>query len=375
MVSHGFVHPEMLVNNNFRWPVYLEYVGSGFLSVLIFFCISGYVIGLNYDRPKLSIKDYLKKRAVRLYPIYIVSIIVCLIVTGGVSFYILAGNLLFLQNFAPYGHINIPVYINYVTWSLNFEVVYYLLFIAIFFARPRVWVLLLILIAGSILAMHASHQYEFASGYINGFYFWMAGLIIAWTAANNNSQERAPVHLLSLLFLHLCQSYLGIGSIALHLVHIYTIDGVNWLFDLPFCVMVICTLTGKDNTLLRINKIYCYALPAALFIYLILTHRLFETERWIVCIIFWILSLAFYFEKRLSAYLLNKLIYIGHISYGLYLFHVPVAYLVKKVVLIDNPNIEIPVKYALWAVLTFALAIVLELKVQPVIKRYFFPKT
>ena len=373
MVSHGFVHPEMLVNN-FKWPVYLEYIGAGFLSVLIFFCISGYVIGINYDRSHFSIKDYLKKRAVRLYPIYIFAIILCVIVTGGVSFFLLSGNVLFLQNEFPYVHFNVPVYLNYVSWSLNYEVVYYLLFIALFYLRPKVWVLLSGLLILSLLFMHASTPFIFFSNYVNGFYFWLAGLLIAWGFFNGKTDKNISVPLISLLFLHLCQAYLGIGVIILHIVYIYATTGLNWLFDLPFCIMIICILTGKDNIFLRFNKIFCYVIPAFVFAYLLLNQRLFENERWIMCFIFWILSLAFYFEKKISAFLLNKLTYVGHISYALYLFHVPVALLVRKFVFISDPKVEIPVKYFLWFSITFILAIFLELKVQPVIKRYFFTK-
>lgn len=46
MVSHGIVHANMLLNN-FQWPAYMNYFGAGYLSVIIFFCISGYVIGVK----------------------------------------------------------------------------------------------------------------------------------------------------------------------------------------------------------------------------------------------------------------------------------------------------------------------------------------
>src|ERR1700741_4678689 len=64
-INHGTVHEDLLVDN-FKWPVFVSYFGSPYLSVLMFFCISGYVIGLTNDTAKLNVKQYLKKRAIRL---------------------------------------------------------------------------------------------------------------------------------------------------------------------------------------------------------------------------------------------------------------------------------------------------------------------
>jgi len=371
MISHAFVHPGMLADN-FAWPEYLSYIGAGYLSVLVFFCISGYVIGLNYDRQEFSIKNYLKKRAVRLYPIYLFSIVLCLFITGGVSFFVLSGNIFFLQNDMPYGHFKIPVYFNFVTWSLNYEALYYLLFIAIFYLRPKVWVLLSAVVVINILLFRANLPWLFIASYTNGLCFWMAGLLITWVFFNSGTQKASAVPLLSLLFLHLCMNYLGLGEVILHVINLYPKSNINWLFDLPFCIMVIGVLTGKDNRFFRINKLLSYILPACVFAFLILHNRLFEDIRWIMCIIFWVLSLVFYFENRISAFLLNKLTFFGKISYAIYLLHVPIAYLIKKLVFISNRNIEIPVKYFLWIFITLSLSILLELTVQPAVKKYFF---
>ncbi|MEX8548193.1 MAG: hypothetical protein V5804_11380, partial [Mucilaginibacter sp.] len=117
--------------------------------------------------------------------------------------------------------------------------------------------------------------------------------------------------------------------------------------------------------------IFCYTIPSVVFIYLTLHHRIFENERWIMCLVFWLCSLLFYGERKLSALILHKLTAIGKISYSLYLLHVPVALLIKRKIFISNPTIEITVKYVLWIVVTFSLAFVLDRVFQPAVKKYF----
>ena len=130
LMNHATVHEVMLLNN-FQWPEPIHYLGAGYLSVLIFFCISGYVIGISNNQNQLNITLYVKKRLVRLYPVYITALLLCIGYAGFSNFPVIIGNLLFLQN--SYWHFVVPIYVNYSTWSLNFEVFYYLLFIALFF--------------------------------------------------------------------------------------------------------------------------------------------------------------------------------------------------------------------------------------------------
>jgi peptidoglycan/LPS O-acetylase OafA/YrhL len=371
LINHGTVHEDMLVNN-FQWPGFMHYLGSGYLSVIMFFCISGYVIGISNDQEKLNVKLYLKKRMVRLYPIYIFAFILCLIAAGWAGWFVITGNLLFLQNDSPYGNITIPVFVNGPSWSLNYEVLYYLLFIALFLIRPKVWHLTFGMLLISILFIHCNLDVLFFVNYINGYYFWIVGLLIGWKIIDGKNKESA-VPLLSMLFLHLCQHHLGLGEIILHVLKINSITGINWLFDIPFCIMIMSILVQKESVFFRFNKLLCYTLPAIVFIYLILNNRIFEDLRWIMCLIFWLLSIIFYNEKRISAFLLDKLTSVGKISYALYLLHPPVALIIKKTIFINYQPMEVVVKYLLWLILTFSLAILLELFLQPKIKKYFTP--
>jgi peptidoglycan/LPS O-acetylase OafA/YrhL len=371
-INHGTVHESMLVDH-FKWPEYVHYLGAGYLSVYLFFCISGYVIGLSNDTLNLNVKTYLTKRALRLYPIYIISILLCILVVEKVPVFEVLGNLLFLQNDMP-GNFKVQIFVNFPSWSLNYEVLYYLLFIGLFYWQPKLWKLLLGMFIITLLLIHCNSSFVPLANYVDGFYFWILGLIIGWNLVKSDDSKTRFVPLLSLLFLHLCQHYLGLGLIILNTLGIHSPTNLYWLFDIPFCLMVMCILTNRDNAFLRFNKILCYSLPACVFIFLILNHRIFEDMRWIMCLIYWLLSLLFYFEKRVSAFLLDKLTGIGKISYALYLLHVPVAELIKRTVFISDQKLEIVVKYSLWIVITFALSTLLERVFQPAIKKYLLAK-
>ena len=372
-IYHATIY-EYLAVDHYSFPIFVHYFGAGGLSVLVFFCISGYVIGINHDSRSLDAKDYLKKRLIRLYPIYIFAMLLCLAVSVKTSWATFLGNLFFLQNDYPYIRFTVPNFVNFSTWSLNYEVLYYLLFIPLFYLRPKLWKLLSCMLFISILLVYCNNSIVIFANYLDGYYFWILGLIIGWSAFRSEKRINKPVPLLSLMFLQICQHHLGLGEIILHTIGINSPTRINWLFDLPFCLMVLCILTGRDNSFLRFNKILCYILPVFVFVYLLLHHRLTEDVRWIMCLIYWALSLLFYFETKISGFIMGKLTAVGKISYAIYLLHVPVGMLIKKTVFIQNQTVEVIVKYALWFTLTFALSYLLERVMQPAIKHFFFPK-
>jgi peptidoglycan/LPS O-acetylase OafA/YrhL len=370
LITHGTAHENLLINH-FSWPEYIHYAGAGYLSVLVFFCISGYVIAVSNDYSRLNIKIYLKKRLIRLYPVYLIAILLCLIVANNINFSVLAGNFFFLQNDAPYWHYQIPVFINFAAWSLNYEVLYYALFIPLFFIKPKVWQLLLIMFLFSVLLISTTSNSLFFIQHLNGYYFWIIGLLFGWEIIGGDKHQDKKIPLLSILFMHLCQQHLGIGVIVLHVLKINSTTNFNWLFDIPFCLMIMSTLTNTSSIFLQFNKFACYMLPATVFTYLIFQYRIFENERWTMCLIFWICALLFYNEKRISALILHQLTIVGKISYSLYLLHIPVALLIKKVIFISNRPAEITVKYLLWIIITFGLSFVLDRIFQPAVKNYF----
>ena len=374
ILNHGMCHEDWFFKS-FRFNEFLHYTNAGYLSVMVFFCMSGYVIGVTNNRATLNFTDYLKKRAIRLYPTYILSIILSLFVVQNLKLTSLAGNLFFLQNSNSYFGFNVPIFVNGATWSLNYEVVYYLLFGIIFFMKPNVWLFCFFCLMASIGLIHSNSAIAFIAHYLNGFAFWMIGLLFAWKKKGvsdvQSNFSSCKWSLLSLLFVHLCQNHLGLGMIIMNLTRISSTNNFNWLFDLPFCIMILASLTSTENLFIKINKVFVYVAPGLLFIYLAFEKRIFENERWIMCLIFWILALLFYKERRVSEYLMFKLEWIGKISYGVYILHEPIIFLIAKYLIINNLYLEIILKYSLWLSITFILAYFMEIKLQPKFKLIF----
>jgi peptidoglycan/LPS O-acetylase OafA/YrhL len=146
----------------------------GFLSVIIFFMLSGFVIGrATPDRARPGmIRDYLQKRFVRIYPIYLIALIVSFLVAGkslaSGDFFLHA---VFLQNAAVE-----TIASNGPLWSLDNEVAYYLVFVFVLLVPRSIYALFAASIAGVILATFRPDWYFNLLGL---FSFWLAGLVLS----------------------------------------------------------------------------------------------------------------------------------------------------------------------------------------------------
>lgn len=99
-------------------------------SVLVFFLLSGTVIRLSMDANPKSRLQFLKRRATRIIPLYVVAIFLTIAVSffagKTLSLWVVVGNLLFLQTLQ--GYITPTIWSNAALWSLSFEVFFYLVF-------------------------------------------------------------------------------------------------------------------------------------------------------------------------------------------------------------------------------------------------------
>ncbi|HLZ89776.1 MAG TPA: acyltransferase family protein, partial [Puia sp.] len=107
----------------------LAAVGSD--AVAIFFILSGCVINISYTRKRVSKKEFISSRLLRIYPQFFLGVLFALIVT--VSFRRpwpppgqLLGNILMLSTLQ--GFIVQSLRGNSVVWSLTFEMFFYLVF-------------------------------------------------------------------------------------------------------------------------------------------------------------------------------------------------------------------------------------------------------
>jgi len=120
----------------FNSPVYINFIARfGFLGVETFFFISGFCLFYPHARhcfeqyPLALWRDYLRKRALKILPSYLLAILLILVLfewefpKEQLSWH-LTTHFLFIHNFFPETHYSI----NGVFWSLAVEVQFYLIF-------------------------------------------------------------------------------------------------------------------------------------------------------------------------------------------------------------------------------------------------------
>jgi peptidoglycan/LPS O-acetylase OafA/YrhL len=165
----------------------------GFAGVDLFFVISGFIIHFtskNYIDNPLKLKEYLQKRFVRVYPIYWIITII-LFLSSWLIVQVLKKNifsigyphtlLAYIQTFTLF-----PLHfaINPVTWTLSYEVFFYLCF-ALLIISKRLWIIpaLILLVSFYNIFINVPEIIEVKLSYFNfifsGYNFeFMLGFLI-----------------------------------------------------------------------------------------------------------------------------------------------------------------------------------------------------
>jgi peptidoglycan/LPS O-acetylase OafA/YrhL len=142
--------PKVLPNNLFQYPIRLVQFGSsfGYIGVFLFFVISGFCIHLQWARtkaagtkPEIRFGSFWKRRIRRLYPPYLIALLLFLLLAAGTAglnltqffFYDTGMHLLMLHNLDP----NTCYTINGVFWTLAVEEQLYLAYFLLLFLRIR----------------------------------------------------------------------------------------------------------------------------------------------------------------------------------------------------------------------------------------------
>jgi peptidoglycan/LPS O-acetylase OafA/YrhL len=119
--------------NAHPWVTLYPVVDIGFIFVGFFFLLSGFILTYNYaDRPDMSVADFWVARLSRLYPIYLLMLVISIPMLLG-EFHV-RGRLefvegmvltpLLLQGLLP----RLATFGNTVAWAMSCELVFYLLF-------------------------------------------------------------------------------------------------------------------------------------------------------------------------------------------------------------------------------------------------------
>lgn len=367
--------------NSDKTPFYSFCLGLHFahVAVLLFFIISGYVIGLAHMRSTFNFTnaiDYLKKRAVRLYPIYLLALIISFSVFNqSVSFIQVIGHLAFLQEFFVK---TIPD--NVVLWSLSYEIVYYLLFLGIWAIKNQKNYYYVVLIISIILYVLITPDFNIFKSLLIGWIFWIVGLFIATLAHSTQDIAKLKLRPFISYFLILLATYsLNSGVFLLNLAHINlknsTNIGLDDLVYLPICTIIITELTHKRFSLVNWFKVIACIIPALqLVILLYFKHPLTSNQGWLFGSVYFCAAIALCWLK-ISSYVFEKLNSTGRISYAIYVFHFPIAWFLsyKLTTYLSGEPLFITGVLA-WICITTLLSIFAENILQPIIKNYFIKK-
>jgi len=361
----------------------------GHIFFLVFFILSGYVIQLNTGRlgDKALIKEYLRKRVLRIVPIYFFSVIFAFFVTYGDNTWgKLFSNLFFVS--VPAGNLmfeETPV------WSLNYEVVYYLSFILFSYfsiSFSKTLKVILVIIAGYFLLFHNKALPPLFLSYLLGFLFWVTGALIAehetWPYWKISASR-----IMSIFTLIFCLQYFNPYGPILKVLHLPMADLSHYIWyqqavfypDLFFFPLTFVLILALTHSYSKIGNyiVYFYFAESILrlaSIYKVYGFHYLLTEGFVLPTLFLLMSLAFWFlnfelPAKFKAFI-KSTDHLGHVSYAMYLMHFPLLFLFGYFQ--ATSVLMFIVKLLIYLSVTYISAYLLEMKFQVFVKNLFRKK-
>jgi len=302
----------------------------GQVAVIGFFILSGFVIHYSCfaKRSDLGLKDYAMRRFRRIYPLYFMALalgFLCVsFVNGGWAWpkgWDLLGGILMLQDHKKVGNWFHPLFGNSATWTLSYEWFFYMAYFPI---------------AKVLVDREAVQKYVVAGVCFIGLTSY---LIIP--------------NQISLFML-----YFPVWWAGVELAREYCRSGrITWLVQAPSLVILSVlaiawyfgTHTGGPTSSAG-------------------AHPMLELRHFLTGLVLLLIGIAGYkLHRRGLALPFEKVAWLGTVSYALYVFHLPILYLTRKVDLTGNVLFD----FMLWvAPLLFLLAYLAERKLQPRINRW-----
>lgn len=328
--------------------------------VLVFFLLSGYVIGLNYaNQIHFDIKLYLRKRLVRLYPIYLISILITVLFFKN-DLEKIIGHLLFLQILlVDVFKENTPL------WSLNFEMLFYLAVIPIIYFKVKVHKILIVLSSILVFSVFIGHFNSLLESYVFGFIFWLLGFWISKFNSSINTVSSNKV--LASFLLALSIDYINLFSSIFNKLNLPS--ALNDITVLPYCFFLILVSSGSyPKWLIKFIFVLVYGSSFSQLLYLIIKGVYFETDIYIIPSIFLILSFIIWSLKNVQ-FEISKLAFVGSISYALYVIHFPIIYILGLIKFTKGNNFTFIVGAIIIIFSSLFIAWLLERKAQPYFKK------
>lgn len=347
---------------------YLYYLQADRAAVLLFFVLSGYVIGLTNRQPWSAggARRYGWRRFIRIYPIYLMAVLLGWLAVPATHTPTVLGQLAFLQDSNPTNLLAVPnLPGNTPLWSLHYEILFYLCFL-IWWRWPAT---VLPSLAGSLLAALAGTAWAPVPAVVIthavGAAFWLAGLLLTRRPLTSGAPSEGAIvaHLLWLHSIyHFAPAYLlqrGLGIPNEYKAYLPIHD----LIFLPGTVAVVALASGRQLPGGRLWQLVAAGLAASGLAMILAVGKDLTEVRWAVSTLYLGFGGALiFFPGRLGV---EKLAAVGAFSYALYVVHMPVLILVGRLFPSHTGPATGLGSVALAGTIIFPLAWWLEARFQP----------
>jgi peptidoglycan/LPS O-acetylase OafA/YrhL len=309
-------------------PMSFMWVELGYPAVLMFFMLSGYVVGLITNEPAspVGVRTYIRNRIARLMPLNTLAVLVSWMLAPNVSGQTVMGNLLFMQNTHPYPLVgSFPLLPNNAAlWSLNYEIVYYLGFMAIWCFKPS-----LTLVFAAMIAVVCSY----AAGapiapvfayFACGALYWLCGLAIAWRSPITESRVAQTNWVAAILCFFVMWRVGPVREV------LYEFGLFSWLWQTPVsphrldqlavAAWLLLAVTNRAPRLRQLLTWSCLLLPTAALTAGACLGRWTETS-FVAAVA--LLSAWFLAWRTFPTALLARIAPVGGISYAIYVIGSP----------------------------------------------------
>jgi peptidoglycan/LPS O-acetylase OafA/YrhL len=357
-------------------PSFFSWLDEARPAVLFFFVLSGYVIGLTVKSGfgGSAVKGYLGRRALRLVPINTAAVLMSWALAPRTAASTVLGNLAFLQNYNIYlfGW-HVPVMANDASlWTLNFEVFYYLVFLAVWRYAPRVGVFLGFLALAAAAAAFPVFP-PFLSCYVIGGLYWFAGLSVAWLGPRPEGNGNWPSALLATAVLWPVASLeVLLGRLDFPDLNVPPL-ALKRLDLLAACLWLLLATTGRSPRWQRRLGLICLSLATVALVERFLTGEFGDRGRGAFLVYAAVLVAGWMsLEWRPRPALLAWLAPTGGVSFGIYAVSLALQFSI-----LFQPSLPrgTPLSYALRLALVLglstAIAWLLEHRLQPALRRRF----
>ncbi|TGE08348.1 acyltransferase family protein [Hymenobacter fodinae] len=393
VVWHHVIFHRFQLDPNYMPTGAAAFNAPGHFAVMVFFLLSGYVIGASQREPLRvnQVGMYLKKRFTRIYPIYLLALLAGLAVAGfSYSWEVVAAHLIFANNDV----LTPTIFENNPLWSLQHEVLFYLLFIPLSILRARAWLVAIVSILLSILCLSVDPTGTGAlvSRYCVGFAIWSTGWALATVHFSTNPPQYTK--LISALLLFVCiepfNLFLTIGEKLTQFFtqHPLGLNVARWpiaivrpldLLTVPYAAFIVMQFIHvRPNRAMKLILLMLQLLPLYTFKYIVqhpnepqIAALVIPAVCYVVSTLLFLLPSSLVVEKA-SQWLIHNMIPFGAISYGIYVIHFPFISLFHQINWFSGTAASFVFRSVLLLVLTLAASYLLEKRFQPWIKRRLF---